>query len=557
MVALLYHVDDSQLATDPRLGGNLVYKRRLVPVEEALADIGKKVGVRLECVRSLKERKVIVLVDGTSTARTLMRLADVLRSNWEASEKGYRLVQSPKKAAQERDAARALGGSDDGRLESGLRALAATPNIPRKLLAAQVEKASFAARGSIRIGEAASAESIRLNRIASDLSRALEEYDLAYVLRQLDAEGWRRLLGGGLVSAGKGTLYTMPDDEAAPERMYLQRDPAGGSLRTRAQSTIPGGQGAIIKHTYGIAAPVVDSIPARDLQNEISAWSTGATTLKDLPLSVKVPTPKAWAWSGRLTHPDRLEWVHQAGGVPIVGIADRQVETREPRGRYPTLGTFLRTYDSEGTFHEEDGFLMYRPYAFYASREPSEGWFRRLEATPQPTLETYAILTAELSRGTQLPSHPMIQTSVCPTPFSAEMALRFLGTLSPNLRERLLRNGSVDRNELAGPARDAFDETIVGGLFGGGWAYGRLLDELARPEWLVGKGLGVIGGDSENVLTETVASDPYLDFSDRKGYVRPEPDLRLAFGFGSEDAMVYLLYRRGLPSSARPKRFAP
>ena len=527
-----------------------------MPLDEALAEIGGKLGVRLECAPSLAERKITVLVDGPSTARTLVRFADVLRGEWEARPKGYRLFQSPRKAAEETAYVKSWSDVDAAQLEADLKALAPYGERSREELAQASEKASLAARRAIRNGEPVSAEYLRLNGISHDLYRASQNYDLAVVAGGLDADGWRRLMGGGLITAGKGARYRTAEDATAPDRLYLRRNPMTGRLQMRTQYTIPGGQSAGIDNGLLPSNPSTLSEPARRFQEETSGWGQRTPAQPDLPLSGKVAMAPPWSWSGRPTHPDRLEWLHRASGLPVVALGDRRFEAFEPKVRPTSLGGFWESYGPEGDLREEDGFVMFRPYRFWEMREPSERWFRRLEATPQPSLETYVALVAELPPNVPAPSLSGVQTSVCPTPFGARPALVFLGSLPVALRDRLLKGGSARARELPASSRLLFEEAVVNGLFGGGaWARGGLLDALARPETLAaGEDYGVFASDAGEISGEGVMSDPYA-VRGRMGQLTP--GVRLSFGFGPEDGMVYEIYRRGLPPSARTTRNAP
>ena len=564
---------------DPRLVAKVDLRLKIAPLDEAVVALGKAAGVTLTTAAAVRDMKITILVDGTATGRVMSRIADVMRLQWERQGDGYRLANDP--AAASREAAflslqtEARRKAMEGKLREQAEA-AAIPflNIPEAYAEAQ------RAVQTLKPGEPKRDEAMgRMNALSGMMLR--ENWLQGQFLRRLGPAGWKRLLSGEPMAAstapGTGGValpvaalnypqWQGPNGEGDERTrlgridLFVRADPETGELSFRSDQV--GADGNSRGTSSGSNGFGFGNDPATfetHFWKESMAWGQQKTDDPALALRCDPKTPErpsVW-WTGYYSESDRLEWLHESSGIPIVAMATRQPTRRSSLRFDGTVGDWLkdaRKGYSGTTYRLADGFLMTRPYEFWNRRrqEPPEAVLRRLEAKEPPTIDDYAEFAARITnrQARLVTSTYGFLTRVSPYALSDGLpALRVWATLAPAQRAALRGGGAVPYRALSAAGRAAFG-VATGDVFGGGWLEGPMAARFTGNAPVSFGDWGIIGQARDVSAVGRGRPEP-LDRDYSKPYAYQQepnaPGIRLLFGPSREDAVSYTLPLLGLP----------
>ena len=564
---------------DPRLAAKVDVRLKIAPIEEAVAALGKAAGITLTTASAIRDLKVTILVDGTAVGRVMNRVADAMRLQWQPEGDGYRLVSDAAAASREAAFLRAQAEARRRAMETTLRTQAEAAEVsfqeaPEAYRSAQ--KAAYAMKPGDPKREAAMR---RANALGGMMSR--DNWLQGRLLRGLGKEGWRRLLAGETLGAstspGNGGValpaaaLSLPQWQGAngeaPEAsrqgridLFLRADPETGEIASRSDQTgADGNSRSMSRGSTGEAHGDETALDESPFRREVSAWDE--ETPKDPALALRCDPrtperPSVW-WTGYLSVADRLEWLHESSGVPVVAMAFRQPSRRSSLRFDGTVGEWIKAARGQsdgGAFRVVDGFLMARPYEFWKRRrtEPPEAAVRRLEAKESPTLDDYAEFVARVSnrQATTAQSTGDFLMRVSPYALSDGLpALRVWAALAPAQRAALRGGGAVAYRVLSGAGQAAY-AAAVGDVFGGGWHDGPMAARFSGAAPVSFEGWGILAKTERVQAVGRSRPDP-LDRT-YSGIYQPNmepasPGIELMLGPSREDSVRYTLPLAGLP----------
>lgn len=556
---------------DPQLETKVDVRVKIVPIEEAVAALGKAAHLNLGIAPAIRDMKATILVDKTPVRRVMTRLADVMRLQWKKEATGYRLVNDPDAAAREAAYIKAEAAIRRAELEKRLRNMALAGRIPFLSLESETEaaRAAFAKLRSDDPNYQAAAE--RLGALNN--AQNLDTWSQGYLLSKLSNDGWNRLMNGEPMSAstsptGRGIALPAAtlnypryrgDQGQGMKRsrsdIFLRVDPETWELQTRGDDAGENGDASSMSRSTDNGAPggLTDELRDTPFAKELNAWTQDefkdpAAQHKTNP---KTPErPSEW-WSDYYSNSDQLEWLHDATGLPIVAMASRTPNRRSKLAFDGTVADFVKGWRADGSFRMEDGFLMYRPAAFWYVRrtEISEPVMRLLEAKDAPTIDDYADFVMKVSdRQAATAGEPYsFLMRVSPYPLAdGTTALRLWGSLSKP-QHQILRGGApIPYAALSGPARQAFERAVTD-VFAGAWHVGPMASRFTGAGLTSFAGWGILA-DTKDVKATGRSRPRPMD--DSQGEYKMEPEvagMALLLGKSKEDAVKYTLPLAGLP----------
>ena len=453
------------LETDRLLRAEASVHLKIVPLAEAVAALGNAAHVTLETSPSIRELKTTVLVRDIPVGRTMARLADVMRCRWQKEGETYRLVQDTDASARQKTYLKAEATAAKASLEGMLAAWAELGERP------------YAEVNAERI-----AQEKRLEENPRDAAARQRVQDLSYwavgrVLGAMGAADRQRLVRGEVVvastQAAPGVVVVksltdafQKDETQGSDRVdvFLRLDPSSMTLQTRLDPST--GTGLLTSESF-TGSQDDSELAGSALGKELTAWNEPEIKAPEARRRCAPNTlerPSVW-WSNARTASDRLEWLHESTGLPIIAMASRAAYDPAPLRFDGTVAQYLAAWrrDRKDLFHLVNGILMMRPYLFWslARREAPETALRVWESTPEPLLDAYAALATRLADDqAESLRWGFSVARVDPSPLRNVRVLRLWDALGKAQRKALLHEEKVPFRALSPTAQRLFGSVI-------------------------------------------------------------------------------------------------
>ena len=518
----------SDVTTDPRLQKPISIRLKIASLPQALKQLSKLDGVRLENVQTINDLKVTVFAQDVPAGVLLSKIASVLGCQWRADGDLFRLVMDPEERVR-RDryisAEEALARKET---ETEMNTLAQLASFDAASAAREVTNSLVKNRGgAIPADEPSKAE--LLKRAANPQDVMLGRYLASLDAGKINAF-WRGdvIVGAapGLPSTSPGTDGTDATGAANPIQARRRRPPVSTPMFVQFDPLLyqvrVAQRGQVREVAIRPAKVVTQPRPTGELAKlafgkEVLAWDQPIPTDEALSkLSVPPPSQSSGPNGPKLTIADFLERAFDEAGINVVADAFREpAASRDLSHGTGSFPNWLKTLKDENhlSTRVEGSTLLVRHGGFWRLRRfetPEEvlAPFELKAAKGSLSIDEYATLLAKLTpeQAKTFSIKNGIATPIDTRPIEmAFPALQFYASLDARSVSRAMKDG-VSSDQLGGNQRQLFVDATLQGVFYGAASIGasQMLLHLAETGDIRGLGF-LMRRDSVDV--NGVASD--------------------------------------------------
>jgi len=477
-----------EIAKDPRLQKPVTIRLKIAQLPDALKQISKLTGVKLECMSLISDLKVTVLVSDMPSGLVLDKIANVLGCRWTADGDLFRLGMDSDERSRRDKYVEAENDAAQKEIEKELNQVALASTMDPLAAGQELQEQMAALKGD-------PSGKVKYDPDRVSLLKKVGATDIAFgqFLTNLNAAKVSAFWKGSVV-VGPSPLgrpdpapvdATATSDQVPPQRTRPRRVPAPVPVFVQYDPLLYqvhiSQRGATRVFAKRAAHLVTEFAPTGQLATlpfgkEVLSWDQGVPTDGDLAKQTMDPaTIESKNANYKFSTADLLEQVFDTSGVQIVADAFRTPVTMQNAGHVGgSVGAWFAAFKLQSHVFTrfEDGVVLVRHGGFWRLRkfETPEELLAPLEKKASgtgPSLDDYAAFAAKLSPEQAEPFlvHGESVTKFDPKPIETCLpALQFYASLDSRAINLATQDG-ISYAQLQSTQRQLFDQAALEGVF--------------------------------------------------------------------------------------------